>query len=152
MHPLHTFDQQLLQLRDATYNLKKEFTIDNFTQMMVVAYSLIDRIIVEFPQLTPAIQIFRQDHHIKLCRDICNFYKHANLDKTKNPVLIDISSQELGWGQFPWGVGRWGDGAHDISITDNTGTIHSGITIASKVYSNWKQFIQHNMSTYSNIL
>jgi len=132
----------LEKLRREVARLDKEVTGDNFFNLVITAYHIVDW--VENDTSLPssarrAARIMKRNKHIAICHDITNASKHFSLDYTPKTDSAE-SQQGLGMGRL--GFGGLGVGEEQIDIVCTDGTQINSLELANNVLATWDAFFK----------
>lgn len=123
--------------------LDQEVTNDQFFNLVITGYSLIDWVKND-PSLPPSARDETQisglytEPWLKVCGDLANASKHFVLSRRK-PVTTNVTSAS-GYGIGRFGKGAFGEGERDIQVHIDGGYVWTALEFATGVLQVWIDF------------
>lgn len=127
--------------------LDGEVTNDQFFNLVITAYSLIDWVkndpsIPAAARTQAEIDRVHKDPWLKVCGDLANAGKHFVLSKRK-PAATNVTS-DSGYGIGRFGKGAFGEGERDIQVHIDGGYVWTALEFSTGVLQAWIQFFERH--------
>jgi hypothetical protein len=127
--------------------LDREVTNDQFFNLVITGYSLIDWVkcdasLPASARTPEAIAGLHNEPWLKVCGDLANASKHFVLNKRK-PVTKEVTSR-AGWGVGRYGRGAYGEGERDIEVHIHGAPDWSALEFSVGVLQVWLQFFERH--------
>jgi hypothetical protein len=144
---LHSAVDLFHKLQRDVARLDREVTEDQFFNLVITGYSLIDWVkndpsLPASARTAEAIAGLYNEPWLKVCGDLANASKHFVLNR-RNPVTKVVTSRD-GWGVGRYGRGAYGEGERDIEVHIHGAPTWSALEFSVGVLQVWLQFFERH--------